>query len=426
MEKLIELCSTLSDPTLIYCASPASARRVAAALAASNPAAKSKSVLDAAEWIAENYHPDWALVRALQYGIGVHHGKVPRSLSQYLVRAFNQGAIKYLVCTSTLIEGVNTKAKNVIIYDNRVATKKFDYFTFNNIRGRSGRMFKHFVGKVFVFSAPPQNDLPFVGVPLVDQGDDAPESLLIQLGESHLTERSAVRLSDLARDASLPFDVMRANKGIDPRSQIALADELRSKSGHYSAILNWKGFPNWTELEAACELIWKFFVGQAKMGGVYSGRQLAFRVDRLKKARSIKKLILQELAAQDSPDADAAVEDVLDFVRTWATFYFPRYLTALERIQAAVFKGRPGAPADYSAFSANIETMFTTSGLLALDEYGIPLQVAQKLSASMGDPITVDEAVGALSNLVTGRLTYLTAFERDVVEDAIIGVRGGR
>ena len=30
-----------------------------------------------------------------------------------------------MVCTSTLIEGVNTKAKNVIVYDNKIAKKKF-------------------------------------------------------------------------------------------------------------------------------------------------------------------------------------------------------------------------------------------------------------------------------------------------------------
>lgn len=425
IEKLTDLCRTLTEPTLIYCASPASARRVASALAGVIEASKEDATLEAAEWIAENYHPDWALVRALKHGIGIHHGKVPRSLSQYLVRAFNEGSVRYLVCTSTLIEGVNTKAKNVIIFDNRVATKKFDFFTFNNIRGRSGRMFEHFVGKVFVFNAPPQNDLPLVSVPLVEQGEDAPDSLLIQLDAAHLSDRSKQRIQELEAGASLSFDVLRGNTGIDPRSQMALADELRRNAAYYGGALDWRGFPEWSELEVACELIWKYFVAQGKMGGVYSGRQLAFRVDRLKKARSIKKLILKELAAQDSPDADAAVEDVLDFIRTWATFYFPRYLMALERIQAEVFRRRAGHNADYSAFSANIETMFSTAGLLALDEYGIPLQVAEQIADCLGRPNTVDEAVDALARLPAGKLSLLGGFERSLVEEAMAGVQGG-
>src|SRR5690606_8803538 len=127
--KLINLCRDLTDSTLIYCASPASARRVATALSAAFTEEVSATA-EAAHWVGEHYHPDWAVSRALLHGIGVHHGKVPRALGQFCVRAFNEGHLRFLVCTSTLIEGVNTKAKNVVIYDNKVATKKLDFFTF--------------------------------------------------------------------------------------------------------------------------------------------------------------------------------------------------------------------------------------------------------------------------------------------------------
>ena len=121
---------------------------------------------EAAGWVAENYHPDWHFVKALRKGIGVHHGRIPRALAHYVVSAFNSDAIRFLVCTSTLIEGVNTKAKNVIIYDDKINKKSIDFFTFNNIKGRSGRMGQHYIGHVYLFNPAPTDPLPFVDIPV--------------------------------------------------------------------------------------------------------------------------------------------------------------------------------------------------------------------------------------------------------------------
>lgn len=417
LEKLVDLCGKLDGQTLIYCASPASARRVATALSVSRRDTKSKELLQAAEWVGENYHPDWIVSRALSSGVGVHHGKVPRSLSQYAVKAFNDGHLKFLVCTSTLIEGVNTKAKNVIIYDNRIATKKFDYFTFNNIRGRSGRMFQHFVGHVYLFNAPPQDDLPFVDIPVINQTSDTPDSLLIQLEPQDLQGESIERMRVLAQDASLSVETMRSNAGIDPGAQMRLANELRS-SGSYFQNLRWSGYPDYEQLEFACGLIWKYFVSAVRLGGISSGQQLAFKIDKFRKAKTVKNLILRELASQESPDADAAVEEVLDFVRTWASFHFPRYLMALDRIQREVFLPWVGDAGDYSAYAASVENMFTSTGLVALDEFGIPLQVAEKISGRLADHSSVDSALASLRSLNIDRVVGLSDFERMLIHDA--------
>jgi len=155
----------------------------------------------------------------------MHHGKLPRSLAQFAVRAFNEDQLRVLVCTSTLIEGVNTKAKNVIIFDNKVARRKFDYFTYNNIIGRSGRMFQHFVGRVFMFHEPRADELPFVDVPVLSQPDDVPESLLVQMDDADLSQRSRDRLSDISEHDSLDTAIIRQSRGIDPRAQIGLDGE---------------------------------------------------------------------------------------------------------------------------------------------------------------------------------------------------------
>ena len=153
--ELVNLCHNLKEPTLIYCSSPARTRNVARALLESGVGNEVVQLQSAVEWVGREYHPDWLFGKVLAQGIGLHHGKLPLTLSQYVVKAFNGGNVRFLVCTSTLIEGVNTKAKNVIVFDNKVARRKFDYFTYNNILGRSGRMFEHFVGHVYVFKEPP-------------------------------------------------------------------------------------------------------------------------------------------------------------------------------------------------------------------------------------------------------------------------------
>jgi hypothetical protein len=212
-DELVRLCRNLTEPTFIYCSSPARARLVAQSLLAEGVAAEIPSLASAVEWVGKEYHPDWLFGRALAQGIGLHHGRLPRTLSQYVVKAFNDGKVRFLVCTSTLIEGVNTKAKNVIVFDNKVAQRKFDYFTYNNILGRSGRMFEHFVGHVYVFREPPAQELPTIDFPVFTQPDDAPESLLVQIDEEDLGPKSKKKLETLENQNELSMDLIRQSQG---------------------------------------------------------------------------------------------------------------------------------------------------------------------------------------------------------------------
>jgi len=152
-ETLTELCRTLDEPTIIFCSSPARASEVARRLVAAGLGSDNERLRAAADWISATYHVEWHFGKALARGIGIHHGRIPRSLAQFAVRRFNEGDIRFLACTSTLIEGVNTRARNIIVFDNRINREEIDLFTFNNIKGRSGRMFQYFVGHVYVYPA---------------------------------------------------------------------------------------------------------------------------------------------------------------------------------------------------------------------------------------------------------------------------------
>jgi hypothetical protein len=425
LERLLKLCKTLKGGTLVYCSSPASARTVASALIEAGVTTASPTLDDAANWIAENYHAEWTLTRGIAKRIGLHHGKVPRALGQYVVRAFNNEELEYLVCTSTLIEGVNTRAENVVVFDHKLATKNLDYFTFNNIKGRSGRMFQHFVGKVYVFSPPPTSNLPIVEIPLVNEDGGLPDSLLVHMDERDVPEKSAERYKDLVEQDDLEFEIIKENNGIDPEAQIRLAREISTRYAYYHRLLNWQRFPTKQQLYAVCDLIWSYLVaGGRRRSGVSSGKQLAFKLDRYRASPSMVSLIAHELkeleksADEDAADSifDLAVEEALDFYRYWVNFNAPRYLLVLDKIQKDVIGRRGLRPGDYRFFASQLENGFLPAGIAALDEYGVPTQVGEKLIEALGSADDIDITLSRLRQIELESVA-LSAFERALVED---------
>lgn len=100
------------------------------------------------EHLTETFGSDWIVVKSLKYGIGVHHGLVPKYIQREIIRLFNTGAICILVSTTTITEGINTTAKNMIVLANSKGDKILKQFDAQNIAGRAGRFYSHFSGRV--------------------------------------------------------------------------------------------------------------------------------------------------------------------------------------------------------------------------------------------------------------------------------------
>ena len=82
-----------------------------------------------------------------------------RSLSQIQIKLFEEEeGLDTIISTSSIIEGVNTQAENVILWSVKNGNNNIDYFTYRNIIGRAGRAFKYFVGKVFLLEEPPRQE----------------------------------------------------------------------------------------------------------------------------------------------------------------------------------------------------------------------------------------------------------------------------
>lgn len=112
-------------------------------------------------WAKDEFHEEWSVVKALERGYAIHNGQMPLGIRLYQMNLYEKND-KYnrLLCTSTLLEGVNTSAKNIVITKPARRPEKgsddvaFSAFDFYNLVGRTGRLNQHFVGDAYYIKSP--------------------------------------------------------------------------------------------------------------------------------------------------------------------------------------------------------------------------------------------------------------------------------
>jgi superfamily II DNA/RNA helicase len=137
------------EPTLIYCNGPSDARKVGHRLATySFHDNASTEVRDAIDFLRKHVHEKYYLTDLLRSGIGYHYGKMPQFIRFFVKDLFEKRKIKFLCCTSTLLEGVNLPAKNLVMYKPR-AGEPLSRLSTRNLAGRAGRLLKDYYGKIY-------------------------------------------------------------------------------------------------------------------------------------------------------------------------------------------------------------------------------------------------------------------------------------
>ena len=137
--------------TLVYCNRPKECKDVA------NDITKNIQNFDLSyeleetiEFLKKNIHPEYDLIDFLKKGIGYHYGKMPTFVRFLVQNLFENGKINYLCCTSTLLEGVNLPAKNIVLYlPKKGIIQEMDKHTIKNLIGRVGRLGKDYYGNVY-------------------------------------------------------------------------------------------------------------------------------------------------------------------------------------------------------------------------------------------------------------------------------------
>ncbi len=120
---------------------------------------------------------------------------------------------------------------------------------------------------------------------------------------------------------------------------------------------------------------------------------------------------------------DDAVENVLSFLRGWASFNYPNYLTALSDVANYVLTKRGFNGCNYIPFASSIEHLFQPNSFSSLEEYGLPTEISEKLLASklFGKDDDLEVVVNSLRNHELGRFAD-GIFERRVIEDFQQGI----
>jgi len=158
-DKLVELIKPRTAKALIYAGTYTDINRVAKIVKRSMDIVDRPHTNHFAKWLRQNYVQDWDLADLVERGTGIHNGSMHRCLSQIQIRLFeNDRGLDNIVSTSSIIEGVNTSAQNVIIWRSKIGSSKLKNFSYKNIIGRGGRMFKHFVGNIYLLDEPPKDE----------------------------------------------------------------------------------------------------------------------------------------------------------------------------------------------------------------------------------------------------------------------------
>ena len=241
IEKLIFVANRLqfskTNQAIVYCLYPAYTEQHAREFSDSykDPLPVDSSIQMFIEHLKNNYNfsfggkrssfDNWDLIYALRNQIGIHNGKFPKYFQREIMRRFNDGAMSTLFCTSTIVEGVNTNAKTVVVYNNPSGkTDEGKKFLLLNINGRAGRYQHHFIGNIVYLSNKSLKIVNCAGISL----DFKPYNTKLLLSDLDLENIDDEDLSfnNKTRKAALKFnkqllpdDVFEQNRLIERKKQ---------------------------------------------------------------------------------------------------------------------------------------------------------------------------------------------------------------
>ncbi|ETT53067.1 DEAD/DEAH box helicase domain-containing protein [Paenibacillus sp. FSL R7-269] len=109
----------------------------------------SNALRELIDYLKEEIHPKYYLVKCLEYRVAFHHSKLPELVRKEIESLFDSGEILYLYCTSTLIQGVNLPAKNLFLIYPKKRTDELSPFEFGNLIGRAGRIKDSLYGSIY-------------------------------------------------------------------------------------------------------------------------------------------------------------------------------------------------------------------------------------------------------------------------------------
>ncbi|KJY62796.1 uncharacterized protein JG30_02510 [Bombilactobacillus mellifer] len=104
--------------------------------------------------IKSEINEDYYLADLVKKGVAYHVSFLPKRVRIRIEKEYRSGKIKNLFSTSTLMEGVNLPADNLIITSNKKGNANLSPMDFRNLIGRTGRLNHSMIGNVFLAIMP--------------------------------------------------------------------------------------------------------------------------------------------------------------------------------------------------------------------------------------------------------------------------------
>lgn len=264
---IVDKLSSRNPSNIIYANSPDQAEKIANyLLEIIEYESISEGIQNLIELIKSSVHKKYSLVDVLKKRIAFHYGNMPFHIKQIIEKLFKDGEIKYLVCTSTLLEGVNLPAKSIFIMNpQRGKGKPLEMNDFWNLAGRAGRWGKEFSGNIFCISPegwekPPESKKEQRQiVPALEKIEKDTKTFIDYLSENESKSQSLKKselgpafsyyyskflqtkldpeskfygeiknkFNALKKQIEIPADILRKNPGISPIAQQQLFDSLK-------------------------------------------------------------------------------------------------------------------------------------------------------------------------------------------------------
>jgi superfamily II DNA/RNA helicase len=140
------------EATILFANNPSDTEELAEALIANPPPELNidNEIANFIDFLKSEIHTEYSLINTLPYGVAFHYGDMPAIVRSKIEKLFKKGALKYLCCTSTLLQGVNLPARHIIIENPKRGSGKSMYRKdFLNLAGRAGRLLHEFHGNVW-------------------------------------------------------------------------------------------------------------------------------------------------------------------------------------------------------------------------------------------------------------------------------------
>lgn len=424
-DKLLEILSQNKGKSLIYAGTYSNIDSLTNLFLDTYEPVKNELLEMFADWLSKNYDVNWSLTKLISREIGIHNGRLHRSLSQIQVKLFEEETgIRNLISTSSIIEGVNTSAENVIIWRNRKGSAKLDDFTYKNIIGRGGRMFKHFIGKIYILEQPPEEgqtqlDIPFPDEILGDLDEVKYEGLLtkeqvakLKIYNDEMAELIGVQVYDELKSASA---FQSSNSDLIKTIAIDLTTNPDEWNGLY--YLNEFKPENWDRL---LYKVIKLQPGNWDTG--YKTFVEFIKIMAYNWSKSIPDL-LKELE-----DYDIGIDKFFLLERN-VTYKFSALLNDLNTLQKRILKNKQY---DISKFIKWCSHAFLPKVVFQLEEYGLPRMISKKLHESevidfYDNELTIHSVVEKLNDIgkeqTIERTNNLDEFDKYILKYFFDGIK---